>query len=176
MFKTIFVTHYKFIFYMGKKLVKKSYPLNKFGSYLINKVLTKCGSTIKLDFGLKIINIEKLKKSKSIIITLSNYQLLEANDLLPSIYYIVQSEPYIKEFSEYKIIFCKAVSEYKEFSLHNNFLIGPNTSILDYYHHYKNNLKYLNKKNYNTDSIDTIQIKIWSVDDLLSKNVYMNKI
>ena len=173
MLKQIFRIHYKLIFYTGKFLIQKSYPLNKFGSYLIDTVLTK---NLKLDFGLQIINIEKSSKFKSINLTLSNNLLLEANELLPSIYYILQSEPIIKEFSDYKIIFCTAVSEYKEFSLHNNFLIEPNTTILDYYNHYKNNLKYLAKKNYNANNIDIIKIKIWSVDHLRSKNIYINKI
>ena len=170
MLKKIFRIHYKLMFYIGNILIKKSYPLNHFGSYLINSVLTK---NLKLDFGLEIINIKKLNKSKSINLTLNNHLQLEANELLPSIFYIIKSEPAIKEFSEFKIVFCTAISEYKEFSLHTNFLIEPNTTILDYYNHYKNNLKYLNKKNYNTNNIDIIIIKIWNVDHLRSKNIYI---
>ena len=173
MLQKIFRLHYKIMFNVGKFLIQKSYPLNQFGSLLINNVLTQ---NLKLDFGLEIMGIEKLNKSKSIHLTLNNYLLLEANDLLPSIFYILQSEPLIKEFSEYKIIFCAAISEYKEFSLHSNFLIEPNTTILNYYDHYKNNLKYLSRKNYNTNNIDIIKVQIWNVDHLRYKNLYINKI
>lgn len=172
MLKNFFKTKFLIMFHIGIFLIQKSYPLNKFGSYLINKVLTK---NIKLNFGLEIIQLEHLTQSKCIILTLNNYLLLEANELLPSIFLIIQNEPKIKKFSEYKIIFCSAISEYKEFSLHNNFLIGPQTTILDYYNHYKNNLKYLIKTNYNPNNINLIKIKIWNMDHFKYKNIYLNK-
>ena len=50
MLKKIFRIHYKLMFYIGNILIKKSYPLNHFGSYLINSVLTQ---NLKLDLDRK---------------------------------------------------------------------------------------------------------------------------
>ena len=73
MLKNFFNTKFLIMFHIGIFLIQKSYPLNKFGSYLINKVLTK---NIKLNFGLEIIQLEHLTQSKCIILTLNNYLLL----------------------------------------------------------------------------------------------------
>lgn len=170
------ITNYlKLKFFLGKFIMKNSFKYNKYGSLLINNVLnTQFTQNIQLDLGLSILKIEKNNKSKSINILLSNQLLLEGEDLLPSIFCLIQTESQIKNYSQNKVIFCVAISEHVEFPLHTNFLIEPSTTILDYYNHYINYLKYLKKENYDTKDIKFIKVKIWKVDHLRSKNIYIN--
>ena len=169
------IAYLKLKFILGKFLIKKSSKFQKLGSFLITNVLTRqLVENIELDLGLSIINIEKNIRSKSSYILLYNPLLLEAEDFLPSIFYIIRTDPKIKNFNNNIVIFCTAIAEHVEFPLHTNFLIEPKTTILDYYNHYINYLKYLKKENYNTKEIKFIKVKIWKVDHFKSKNIYLH--
>ena len=168
MLNKLMFLYYNTLFFIGNQFFKYSYPLNKLGSYFINKVLSK---NVNIDFGLHIVQLKKLDSLNCIDLTLSNYLLLNVNQLLPAIFCIVTSHPQIQQLGQFKIIFCIAISNQNQFSLHNNFLINPTTTILDYYDHYKSHLRYLNKSNYDTFNINFINIKIWNMDDLKNKHI-----
>jgi hypothetical protein len=135
---------------------------------LINKLLYVYPD---IDFGLDIIEMEFMKDHRCLNIRIENRSKHPYHKLLPIMYYKLQCNELFKGFASYKVILSTAQTPTTYYSMHDNFLITPSTTIIDFYHHYLENLLDLSRRAYNLDNIEFINMKAWNMDDQRNKHI-----
>jgi hypothetical protein len=152
-------------------LFDKRSSIGKVSANLLDKILEIYP---EIDFGIEIIDFEYLKDHRCVNIRIKNTNKLPYHKLLPTLYFKLQCNEMFQQFASFKVIISTAQTPASYYSMHDNFLITPNTTILDFYYHYLENLLELTRKSYNLDNIEFINMKVWNMDDQRNKHIKFN--
>lgn len=136
--------------------------------YIIDK-----GLYTKMNTGLTLVGKKVDNEHGKLTLTYMNTSLWERN-MYVGLYYALISN---KTFMDYgttknrKIFISVAITETREFSLHNNCLYQPNLTLTSYLNYTEPNLNYLKKENYLDNFIPVLQVTVWDID--LPTNKYI---
>ena len=117
---------------------------------------------------LNVLSIHYNKDMRCLIITMSNDNLLEDEELFRSIYNTFTSIDEYKNFGNFKIAILSCVLQNdKEYNLHPNIVINNDTTFDEYYKIINDNMDMYVKLHYgyNNESIARFNLTLWNADD-----------
>lgn len=145
--------------------------LTKMVNYL-NKAQT---ATINL---MPVVKITVGEADRMLIFHIVNSELLSGKDMMESLFYTLQNNPYFTSFGSYRVMFPVAFMDESEYAYHRNVVITNETTFEDYWSrvkHYVNEVYISGEYGYSHSVVNHFEVLVWNMDSLLNKHITVHK-